>query len=209
MPFVTTHWISTWKISTALLCPLSRVIQRGAKIWKALRITTPHWFQRWPTPCSILRNRNTNMNGCHSEMTVRMWSLMRRLQQVEGIDRRHRNFKPICITFPYTKLSLIYPFILHSSSAVNMGPRKILSSASWKIWGSNGSYNILVYRNSWLVYRMARVIGKVVRFQHRGTHWWAAPLYQKQRNRSGLNNWLVCLASWYTSNFNLCKQQGI
>ncbi len=23
-------------------------------------------------------------------------------------------------------------------------------------------------------------------------------------NRSGLNNWLVCLASWYTSNFNLC-----
>ncbi len=43
-------------------------------------------------------------------------------------------------------------------------------------------------------------------FQHRGTHWWAAPLYQKQRNRSGLNNWLDCLASWYTSNFNLCIQ---
>ncbi len=36
------------------------------------------------------------------------------------------------------------------------------------------------------------------------THWWAAPLYQNQRNRSGLNNWLDCLASWYTPNFNLC-----
>ncbi len=47
-------------------------------------------------------------------------------------------------------------------------------------------------------------VGKAVLFQHRGTHWWAAPLYQKQRNRSGLNNWLVCLASWYMSNFNLC-----
>ncbi len=33
---------------------------------------------------------------------------------------------------------------------------------------------------------------------------WAAPLYQKQRNRTGLNNWLGCLALWYTSNFNLC-----
>ncbi len=43
-----------------------------------------------------------------------------------------------------------------------------------------------------------RLIGKVVRFQHRGTHWWAAPLYQKQRN------WLDCLASWYTPKFNSC-----
>ncbi len=51
----------------------------------------------------------------------------------------------------------------------------------------------------WQVYRLARLIGKVVRFQHRGTHWWAAPFYQKQRNRYGLNNWLDCLASWYTS----------
>ncbi len=56
----------------------------------------------------------------------------------------------------------------------------------------------------WQVYRLARLIGKVVRFQHRGTHWWAAPFYQKQRNRSGLNNWLDCLASWQTSHFNLC-----
>ncbi len=54
------------------------------------------------------------------------------------------------------------------------------------------------------MYRLARLIGKVVRFQHRGTHWWAAPRYQKQRNRSGLNNWLDCLASWYTPNFNSC-----
>ncbi len=47
----------------------------------------------------------------------------------------------------------------------------------------------------WQVYHLARLIGKVIRFQHRGTHWWvAAPLYQKQRNRSGLNNWLDCLA---------------
>ncbi len=52
----------------------------------------------------------------------------------------------------------------------------------------------------WQVYRLARLVGKVVRFQHRGTHWWAAPLYQKQRNRFGLNNWLDCLASWYTPN---------
>ncbi len=56
----------------------------------------------------------------------------------------------------------------------------------------------------WQVYRLARLIGKVVRFHHRGTHWWAASPYQKQRNRSGLNNWLDCLASWYTPNFNLC-----
>ncbi len=56
----------------------------------------------------------------------------------------------------------------------------------------------------WQVYRLARLIGKVVRFQHRRTHWWAAPLYQKQRNLSGLTNWLGCLAPWYTSNFNLC-----
>ncbi len=49
-----------------------------------------------------------------------------------------------------------------------------------------------------------RLIGKVVRFLHRGTHWWAAPFYQKQRNWSGLNSWLDCLASWYTSNLNLC-----
>ncbi len=49
----------------------------------------------------------------------------------------------------------------------------------------------------WQVYRLARLIGKVARFQHRGTHWWAATsLYQKQRNRSGLNNWLDCLALW-------------
>ncbi len=59
----------------------------------------------------------------------------------------------------------------------------------------------------WQVYRLARLVGKVFRFQHRGTHWWAAPLCQKLRNRSGLNNWLDCLASWYTSNFNLCILQ--
>ncbi len=56
----------------------------------------------------------------------------------------------------------------------------------------------------WQVYRLARLTLKVVRFQHRRTHWWAAPLHQKQRNRSGLNNWLDCLASWYTPNFYLC-----
>ncbi len=56
----------------------------------------------------------------------------------------------------------------------------------------------------WQVYRLLRLIGNVVRFQHRGTHWCAAPLYQKQRYRSGLHNWLDCLASWYTSNLNLC-----
>ncbi len=54
---------------------------------------------------------------------------------------------------------------------------------------------------SWRI--LARLIGNVFRFQHRGTHWWAAPLYQKQRNRSGLNSWLDCLASWYTLHFNL------
>ncbi len=65
--------------------------------------------------------------------------------------------------------------------------------------------NLLLFILRWQVYRLARLIGKFVRFQHRGTHWCAAPLYQKQRNRSGLNNWLDCLASWYTSNSNLCR----
>ncbi len=63
----------------------------------------------------------------------------------------------------------------------------------------------------WQAYRLARLIEKINRFQHRGTHWWAALLYQKQRNRSGLNNWLGCFALWYTSNFNLCmliKENG-
>ncbi len=60
----------------------------------------------------------------------------------------------------------------------------------------------------WQVYRLARLVGKVVQLQHRGTHWWAAPLYQKQRNRSGLNKWLGCLASWYTSNFNCLQKTG-
>ncbi len=33
------------------------------------------------------------------------------------------------------------------------------------------------------------------------THWWAASLFQKQWNRSGPNNWLDCLACWYTPRF--------
>ncbi len=52
------------------------------------------------------------------------------------------------------------------------------------------------------VYHLARLVGKVVRFQHRGTHWRAAPLYHKQRNQSGLNNWHKCLELCYTSNLN-------
>ncbi len=46
----------------------------------------------------------------------------------------------------------------------------------------------------WQVYHLARLVVKVVRFYRRGTHWWAAPLYQKQRNQPGLNNWFDCLA---------------
>ncbi len=41
-----------------------------------------------------------------------------------------------------------------------------------------------------------RLVGKVVRFQHRGIHWWAAPLNQKQRNRAEINNWLALSYTW-------------
>ncbi len=53
----------------------------------------------------------------------------------------------------------------------------------------------------WQVHHLSKLNEKVVRFEDSGTHWWPAPLYQKQQNRSGLNNWLDCLASWYTPNF--------
>ncbi len=69
------------------------------------------------------------------------------------------------------------------------------------------SYALLIM--GWQVYRLARLVGKVVWSQHRGTHWWAAPLNQKQQNRSGVNNWLDCLAWWYTSNFNLCLRASL
>ncbi len=42
----------------------------------------------------------------------------------------------------------------------------------------------------WKVYHLARYVGKVVRFQHWGNHWRAAPLYQKQANQSRLSSWL-------------------
>ncbi len=55
----------------------------------------------------------------------------------------------------------------------------------------------------WKAYRLAMLVGNCVGYQHRGANWWAAPLYPMQRNRTELNNWQDCLASKYTSNFNL------
>ncbi len=46
----------------------------------------------------------------------------------------------------------------------------------------------------WQVHHIAKLGVIVVRFRHRVTHWWAAPLYQKQWNCSRLNNWLDCLS---------------
>ncbi len=37
---------------------------------------------------------------------------------------------------------------------------------------------LLLIITRWQLYCLARLIGKFVRFQHRGTHWWAAPLYR-------------------------------
>ncbi len=56
----------------------------------------------------------------------------------------------------------------------------------------------------WQELHLARICGKALPFHERETHWWIVHLYQKQRKRSGLINWLDCLASWYTPNFNLC-----
>ncbi len=40
---------------------------------------------------------------------------------------------------------------------------------------------------SWQACHLARLVEKAVRFQHRGAHCRAAPLYQKKRNQSGLD----------------------
>ncbi len=60
----------------------------------------------------------------------------------------------------------------------------------------------------WHVYQFERLIRKLVWFRHGRTHWWAAPLYQKQRSWHGLINWLDCFDWRYTSSFNLCTTAG-
>ncbi len=46
----------------------------------------------------------------------------------------------------------------------------------------------------WHVNHFARLGSKVLRFQHSGTHWWPALVNQKKWSKSGLSNWIECLA---------------
>ncbi len=45
-------------------------------------------------------------------------------------------------------------------------------NTSWLFWPKS---KLLIIIMRWQVYRMARLVGKGVWFQHRGNHWWAAP----------------------------------